>query len=176
MRTRGLTSGTERGPIVARERPTSSNAVPPADANPERTRLGDPAGLTRAEARALRRSTPLTPAQFKILRRRAEQGLNPLRQPEARATDQEHARAGDLGPAAGRLRRSPVRGPRRRPPRPRGTVVASRTAGSRSAPARSDPWRGGISNPRIKPFCRDIAEPRRGRRKKLRSPTNRRTP
>jgi hypothetical protein len=72
---------------VARERPTASNAVPPADANPECTRVGDPAGLTRAEARALRRSTPLTPAQFKTLRRRAEQGLNPLQQPDARATD-----------------------------------------------------------------------------------------
>jgi hypothetical protein len=72
---------------VARERPTASNVVPPADANPKRTRGGDPAELTRAEARALRRSAPLTPGQFKTLRRRAEQGLNPLRQPDELATD-----------------------------------------------------------------------------------------
>jgi predicted nuclease with RNAse H fold len=37
------------------------------------------AGLTRAEERALRRSAPLTPAQFKELRRLAEQGISPLR-------------------------------------------------------------------------------------------------
>jgi hypothetical protein len=36
-------------------------------------------GLTRAEAHALRRSAPLTPAQFKELRRLAEHGVNPLR-------------------------------------------------------------------------------------------------
>ena len=72
---------------MARERPTASNAVPPADADPERARGRDPAGLTRAQARALRRSTPLTPAQFKALRRRAEQGLNPLREPDEVATD-----------------------------------------------------------------------------------------
>ena len=35
--------------------------------------------LTRAEERALRRSEPLTPAQFKELRRLAEQGVSPLR-------------------------------------------------------------------------------------------------
>jgi hypothetical protein len=87
MRTRGLTSGTERGPIVARERPTASKAVPPVDANPERTRGGGPAQLTRAEARALQRSAPLTPAQFKTLRHRAEQGFNPLRQPDELVTD-----------------------------------------------------------------------------------------
>jgi hypothetical protein len=34
--------------------------------------------LTRAEAHALRRSAPLTPAQFKKLRRLAEHGVNPL--------------------------------------------------------------------------------------------------
>jgi predicted nuclease with RNAse H fold len=72
---------------VARERPTASNVVPPADANLECTREGDPAGLTRAEARALRRSAPLTPAQFKAMRRRAEQGLNPLRQADEIRTD-----------------------------------------------------------------------------------------
>jgi predicted nuclease with RNAse H fold len=35
--------------------------------------------LTRAEERALRRSEPLTPVQFKELRRLAEQGVSPLR-------------------------------------------------------------------------------------------------
>ena len=35
--------------------------------------------LTRAEAHALRRSEPLTPAQFKELRVLAEHGVNPLR-------------------------------------------------------------------------------------------------
>ena len=35
--------------------------------------------LTRAEERALRRSEPLTSAQFKELRRLAEQGVSPLR-------------------------------------------------------------------------------------------------
>lgn len=34
--------------------------------------------LTRAEAHALRRSEPLTPAQFKELRVLAERGVNPL--------------------------------------------------------------------------------------------------
>ena len=38
-----------------------------------------PLGLTRAEARALRRSAPLTPAQFKELRLLAEHGASPLR-------------------------------------------------------------------------------------------------
>ena len=37
------------------------------------------APLTRAEARALRRSEPLSPAQFKELRHLAEQGVSPLR-------------------------------------------------------------------------------------------------
>ncbi len=35
--------------------------------------------LTRAEERALRRSEPLTSAQFRELRRLAEQGVSPLR-------------------------------------------------------------------------------------------------
>ena len=38
-----------------------------------------PKGLTRAEMHALRRSQPLTPQQFKSLRRMAEQGVSPLR-------------------------------------------------------------------------------------------------
>jgi hypothetical protein len=45
----------------------------------ERRGSDAPLGLTRAEARALRRSAPLTPAQFKELRRRAEHGVSPLR-------------------------------------------------------------------------------------------------
>ena len=72
---------------MARKQPTASNVVPPADRKPERPRDGDPLGLTRAEARALLRSAPLTPAQFKTLRRRAEQGVNPLRQPDELTAD-----------------------------------------------------------------------------------------
>jgi hypothetical protein len=37
------------------------------------------AQLTRAELHALRRSEPLSPQQFKELRRLAEQGVSPLR-------------------------------------------------------------------------------------------------
>jgi hypothetical protein len=44
-----------------------------------RFRPPDGRALTRAEQRALRRSTPLTAAQFKELRRLAEQGVSPLR-------------------------------------------------------------------------------------------------
>ena len=50
------------------------------EAGQPRTRQGRAvAKLTRAEARALERSAPLTPAQFKELRRMAEQGVSPLR-------------------------------------------------------------------------------------------------
>jgi predicted nuclease with RNAse H fold len=48
-------------------------------APPERLRAPARPGLTRAEERALRRSTPLTPVQFKALRQLAEQGVSPLR-------------------------------------------------------------------------------------------------
>lgn len=50
----------------ARTRPSS--AVP-----------SSPAGLTRAEAHALSRCAPLTPAEFKARRRVAEQGFVSLR-------------------------------------------------------------------------------------------------
>lgn len=45
----------------------------------KRSRGPGVARLTRAEERALRRSAPLTSAQFKELRRLAEQGVSPLR-------------------------------------------------------------------------------------------------
>jgi hypothetical protein len=35
--------------------------------------------LTPAEAHALRRSAPLTPGQFKVLRRLADHGVSPIR-------------------------------------------------------------------------------------------------
>jgi hypothetical protein len=59
---------------VSFERPTRADVVPPKQyRDPTTTRL------TRAEERALRRSAPLTSAQFKELRRLAEQGVSPLR-------------------------------------------------------------------------------------------------
>ncbi len=42
-------------------------------------RVARDTSLTRAEEHALRRSAPLTPTQFKTLRRMAEQGISPLR-------------------------------------------------------------------------------------------------
>lgn len=53
----------------------SSAVSQPARGQPEAV----PKGLTRAEEHALRRSQPLTPQQFKSLRRMAEQGVSPLR-------------------------------------------------------------------------------------------------
>jgi hypothetical protein len=67
---------------VARKRPAASNVVPPIHPAPEHAEP-DWAVLTRAEAHALRRSTPLTPAQFKERRRLAEQGVSPLRHASA---------------------------------------------------------------------------------------------
>ena len=67
-----------KGASVARERPTASD-VPPIQIIPEPAKFDSWAGLTRAEAHALRRSTPLTPGQFKAGRRLAEQGISPLR-------------------------------------------------------------------------------------------------
>jgi hypothetical protein len=64
---------------VARKRPTASDVVPPIPIVPEHAKPDVWAALTRAEAHALRRSTPLTPAQFKARRRLAEQGITPLR-------------------------------------------------------------------------------------------------
>ncbi|MFP5361745.1 MAG: hypothetical protein ACLGI5_03325 [Thermoleophilia bacterium] len=63
---------------MARKRPTASDVVPQDSEHPA-TKGRDPSALTRAEAHALRRSAPLTPAQFKSLRRLADQGENPLR-------------------------------------------------------------------------------------------------
>jgi hypothetical protein len=60
---------------VERETPNTSSA-----ARPE-TRLDRARNtrMTRAEEHALRRSAPLTPTQFKMLRRMADQGISPLR-------------------------------------------------------------------------------------------------
>jgi hypothetical protein len=58
--------------------PTTASGVPPTA---DRDR-GDPDpgfGLTRAEARALRRCAPLTPARFKDTGRLAERDAGPLR-------------------------------------------------------------------------------------------------
>jgi hypothetical protein len=57
--------------------PATPRVAPPKDS---RLRRGSdaPLGLTRAEARALRRSAPLTPAQFRELRLLAERGASPL--------------------------------------------------------------------------------------------------
>jgi hypothetical protein len=68
-----------KGAGVARKRPTASDVVPPIHIAPEDAKPDAWAALTRAEAHALRRSTPLTPAQFKAQRRLAEQGISPLR-------------------------------------------------------------------------------------------------
>jgi predicted nuclease with RNAse H fold len=61
---------------VERETPSTSH-VRRTGTRPERA--GSDAPLTRAEQHALRRSAPLTPTQFKTLRRMAEQGISPLR-------------------------------------------------------------------------------------------------
>ena len=63
---------------MTQQEPATPRVAPPKDS---RERRGSDAalGLTRAEARALRRSAPLTPVQFKELRRRAEHGVSPLR-------------------------------------------------------------------------------------------------
>jgi hypothetical protein len=68
-----------KGGTVDIKRPADSDArasVPACETDP---RPGDRRRLTRAEAHALRRSSPLTPAQFKELSRLAEQGISPLR-------------------------------------------------------------------------------------------------
>ena len=63
---------------MTQQKPATTGVVPPKDS---RERRGSDAqlGLTRAEARALRRSAPLTPAQFRELRLLAEHGISPLR-------------------------------------------------------------------------------------------------
>jgi hypothetical protein len=68
-----------KGATVAHKRPTASDVVPPIDIANEDIKPEAWAALTRAEAHAMRRSTPLTPEQFKSRRRLAEQGVNPLR-------------------------------------------------------------------------------------------------
>jgi|tagenome__1003787_1003787.scaffolds.fasta_scaffold20217914_1 hypothetical protein len=58
---------------------TIAKAAPPTGGSERGDSFDARLGLTRAEAHALRRSAPLTPAQFKELRRLAEHGVNPLR-------------------------------------------------------------------------------------------------
>jgi hypothetical protein len=62
---------------VARKRPIASNVVPPIQTGHGRTALPVWEVLARAEAHARRRSAPLTPDQFKALRRLAQQGVAP---------------------------------------------------------------------------------------------------
>jgi hypothetical protein len=78
LQTGGLPSE-RKGASVARKRPTASNVVSPIEITPEQAKPYAWAALTRAEAHALRRSTPLTAEQFKARRRLAEQGISPLR-------------------------------------------------------------------------------------------------
>ncbi len=80
---------------MARQRPTASgepqNNLPPADARPPGYTM------TRAEARALSRSAPLTPSEFKARRRVAEQRVDPL--PVLLAVDPSANRPGEQGSA-----------------------------------------------------------------------------
>jgi hypothetical protein len=65
---------------VAHERPKVSDGVPSTEPAARRDpKRGDRTRVTRAEARARRRSAPLTPQQFRELSRLAEQGISPLR-------------------------------------------------------------------------------------------------
>lgn len=64
---------------MARERSITPSARSWAQVTADHSSPERALGLTRAEAHALQRSTPLTPAQFKELRHLAEQGVNPLR-------------------------------------------------------------------------------------------------
>jgi predicted nuclease with RNAse H fold len=69
-------SSTSEGDSVDEVTRSTSNVVRPGE------RIGSVrpiTPLTRAEEHALRRSAPLTPTQFKTLRRMAEQGISPLR-------------------------------------------------------------------------------------------------
>jgi hypothetical protein len=67
-----------KGEAMTPQGPTSANIAPQTGSR-ERSDSYARLGLTRAEAHALRRSAPLTPAQFKELRRLAAHGVNPLR-------------------------------------------------------------------------------------------------
>jgi len=70
----------KRGITVAHERSTALHTLAPKRSTRERDAPDDGrAALTPAEVHALRRSAPLTPVQFKTLRRLAEQGVSPLR-------------------------------------------------------------------------------------------------
>ncbi len=62
---------------TAFRRPSGSEEPPPA--RPADDGTGAPDGLTRAEAHALSRCAPLSPAEFKERRRAADQGLVSLR-------------------------------------------------------------------------------------------------
>ena len=64
---------------MAHERPTASDVVPPIHVVSEDAKPDAWIALTRAEAHALRRSQPLTPAQFKARQRLTEHGISPLR-------------------------------------------------------------------------------------------------
>jgi hypothetical protein len=63
---------------MMQQEPATSRVAPPTNSG-ERRGSDVLLGLTRAEARALRRSAPLTPAQFRELRLLAEHGVSPLR-------------------------------------------------------------------------------------------------
>jgi hypothetical protein len=80
---------------VARERPTASNDSPPLTGVDS-----DGPILTRAEARALKRSSPLTREQFKKRGRLAAGGNNPLRTLLRQPEDAARTRGGRL-PAGG---------------------------------------------------------------------------
>ena len=90
---------------MARERPTASDvqhAQPPHGVR-KRASQDD---LTRAEVRALSRSAPLTKAEFKAQRLKAEQRIEPLRVVLALPADgvpgapsQSIAADGDAGPS-----------------------------------------------------------------------------
>lgn len=64
---------------MTHQEPATGKVAPPKDNRQRRGSDDAPLGLTRAEARALRRSAPLTPAQFRELRLLAEHGVSPLR-------------------------------------------------------------------------------------------------
>lgn len=75
---------------MARERPTASNDSPlltGVDAVRTIGLISDGPILTRAEARALKRSTPLKREQFKTSGSVAVQGISPLRTPPGHADD-----------------------------------------------------------------------------------------
>lgn len=60
-------------------KPSTAADVTPTAQSVTHPRMPAPAALTPAQSHAQRRSEPLTPEQFKSLRRLAEQGVSPLR-------------------------------------------------------------------------------------------------